>query len=36
MQATYYVDTVIPGTQATIGTCLRDGREIVEMPEAAF
>jgi len=36
MQATYYVDTVIPETQASIRTCLRDEREVVEMPTGAF
>lgn len=36
MQATYFTDTVLPLTMARLETCLRKGREIVEMPDAAF
>jgi len=35
-QATFFVDITLPHTLASIETCLRPGREIVEMPEAAF
>jgi len=35
-QATFFVDTTLPSTQSVIETCLRTGREIVEMPEQAF
>ncbi len=35
-QATYFVDTTLPHTLATIETCLRQGREIVEIPDIAF
>jgi len=36
MQATYFTDTVLPLTMARLETCLRKGREIVDMPDAAF
>lgn len=36
LQATYFVDTTLPHTLATIDSCLRHGREIVDMPEGAF
>jgi alkylation response protein AidB-like acyl-CoA dehydrogenase len=36
MQATYFADTVLPQTLARLPTCLRGGREVVDMPEAAF
>lgn len=36
MQATYFVDTVLPLTMARLETCLRKGREIIEIPEEAF
>jgi alkylation response protein AidB-like acyl-CoA dehydrogenase len=36
MQATYYADISLPGVVATLNTCLRKGREIVEMPVKAF
>lgn len=36
LQATYFADTTLPHTHATISTCLRQGREIVEMPDRAF
>ncbi|BBO82680.1 acyl-CoA dehydrogenase [Desulfosarcina ovata subsp. sediminis] len=35
-QATWFVDTTLPHTIARIGTCLRAGREIVEIPDNAF
>jgi len=35
-QATYFVDTTLPHTLATIETCLRPGREILDIPDAAF
>lgn len=36
LQATFFADTTLPQTRATIGTCLREGREILEMPDKAF
>ena len=36
MQATFFADTTLPHTRATIDTCLREGREILEMPDKAF
>lgn len=36
MQATYFSSTILPLTMARMETCIRDGREIVEMPEGAF
>ncbi len=35
-QAAYLVDTTLPHTLATIETCLRPGREIIDIPEGAF
>jgi len=35
-QATYFVDITMPHTLARLETCLRYGREIVDMPEQAF
>jgi alkylation response protein AidB-like acyl-CoA dehydrogenase len=35
-QARYFVDITLPHTLATIETCLRPGREIVEIPVNAF
>lgn len=35
-QATYFVDVTLHHTLATIESCLRHGREIVEIPESAF
>ncbi|MCF8104570.1 MAG: acyl-CoA dehydrogenase [Desulfohalobiaceae bacterium] len=35
-QAKYFVDITLPHTLATIETCLRPGREVVDMPKAAF
>ncbi|MFC1876428.1 acyl-CoA dehydrogenase [Thermodesulfobacteriota bacterium] len=36
LQATFFVDETLPRTLATMDTCLREGREVVEMPERAF
>jgi hypothetical protein len=36
LQATYFVDETLPHTLATIATCLREGREIVDMPVKGF
>jgi alkylation response protein AidB-like acyl-CoA dehydrogenase len=36
LQATYFVDITLPLTMARLDTCLREGREIVEMPAEAF
>jgi hypothetical protein len=36
MQATYFTDVTLPHTLATAETALREGREVVEMPEGAF
>jgi hypothetical protein len=36
MQACYFVGTVLPLTMARLDTCMRSGREIVEMPNEAF
>jgi alkylation response protein AidB-like acyl-CoA dehydrogenase len=36
LQATFFAETTLPHTRATIHTCLRQGREIVEMPDKAF
>ena len=36
MQASYFVGTTLPLTMARLGTCVRRGREIVEMPNKAF
>ena len=36
LQATYYTGVTLPLTMARLDTCLRGGREIVEMPEEAF
>ena len=35
-QAKYFVDITLPHTLATIETCVRPGREVVEMPVTAF
>jgi hypothetical protein len=35
-QATFFVDVTLPHTLVSLESCLRTGREIVEMPEAAF
>jgi alkylation response protein AidB-like acyl-CoA dehydrogenase len=36
MQATYFVGSMLPITLGRMGTCLRTGREIVDIPEDAF
>jgi alkylation response protein AidB-like acyl-CoA dehydrogenase len=36
MQATYFAGVTLPLTMARLDTCLRNDREIVEMPENAF
>jgi alkylation response protein AidB-like acyl-CoA dehydrogenase len=36
MQASYFVETMLPLTMARLETCLRTGREIVEIPNEAF
>ncbi len=35
-QATYFTGTTLPLTLARLETCLRSGREVVDMPEGAF
>ncbi|MFP4477520.1 MAG: acyl-CoA dehydrogenase [Desulfatibacillaceae bacterium] len=35
-QATYWVDTTLPHTLARARLCVRDGREVVELPDEAF
>jgi alkylation response protein AidB-like acyl-CoA dehydrogenase len=36
MQATYWTDITLPETLVRLETCLRQGREIVEIPEEGF
>ena len=36
VQATYFVETTLPHTMATLKICLRGGREVVSMPVNAF
>ena len=36
MQATYFTGVTLPLTMARLDTCIRKGREIVDMPEGAF
>jgi hypothetical protein len=36
VQATYFVDTVLPHTTVRARGCTRTGREIVEIPDKAF
>jgi hypothetical protein len=36
LQATFFTETTLPHTRATIHTCLRQGREILDMPDKAF
>jgi hypothetical protein len=36
LQATFFVDETLPRTLATMETCLREGREVMDMPERAF
>jgi len=35
-QATYFTDVTLPLTVARLETCVREGREVVEMPDDAF
>jgi hypothetical protein len=35
-QATYWTGTILPETMARLETCLRSGREVVEIPDGAF
>jgi hypothetical protein len=35
-QAKFFVDETLPGTLVKMNACLREGREVVEMPERAF
>jgi len=36
MQATYFTDVTLPHTLATMNKALREGREVIEMPNGAF
>ncbi|RJQ81651.1 MAG: acyl-CoA dehydrogenase [Desulfobacteraceae bacterium] len=36
IQATFFVDTTLPHTSATIESCLREGREVVEISDGSF
>ena len=36
MQATYFVDVTLPHTEANMINSLREGREVVEIPDGAF
>ena len=36
MQATYFTGVTLPLTIARLDTCIRNGREIAEIPDAAF
>jgi hypothetical protein len=36
IQARYFVGTTLPLTMARLETCIRSGREIVEIPNEAF
>jgi alkylation response protein AidB-like acyl-CoA dehydrogenase len=36
MQASYFIGTVLPLTMVRLETCIRSGREIVEIPNEAF
>ena len=36
LQASYYVDTVLPQTLVNMETCLRHGREILDISDSAF
>jgi len=35
-QATYFSDVTLPLSSARMESCLRDSREVVDMPEGAF
>jgi len=36
LQATYFTDVTLPHTLATIHNALREGREVIDMPDGAF
>jgi 3-(methylthio)propanoyl-CoA dehydrogenase len=36
VQATFYVDTTLPHASVYIESCMRPGREIIEIPDSAF
>jgi len=36
MQATYFLGTTLPLTEARLDTCIRDGREVVDIPDGAL
>jgi hypothetical protein len=36
MQATYFSDVTLPMSLARMESCVREGREIIDMPEGAF
>jgi len=36
LQATYFTEVTLPHTLASMDNALREGREVVEMPEGAF
>jgi hypothetical protein len=36
LQATYFADVTLPHTLATAGSVLREGREVIDMPQEAF
>jgi hypothetical protein len=36
LQATFYTDTTLPKTLASLEICLRDGREILDIPDTVF
>jgi hypothetical protein len=36
LQATYFTEVTLPHTLASMDNALRQGREVVEMPEGAF
>jgi alkylation response protein AidB-like acyl-CoA dehydrogenase len=36
LQATYFVDVTLPHTMASLSTCLREGREVIDMPDKGF
>jgi alkylation response protein AidB-like acyl-CoA dehydrogenase len=36
IQATYWTGITLPETMARLETCLREGREVIEIPDAAF
>ena len=35
-QATYFTDVTLPLTVAQLETCVREGREVIEIPDDAF